>query len=52
METTNQPALTGPELWREQAKQLLSSADRTPEERREGLGLMNKACNAGDPEAM
>jgi len=52
METTNQPTLTGPELWREQAKQLLSSANRTSEERREGLGLMNKACNAGDPEAM
>lgn len=42
----------GPELWREQAKQILLSPGKTPEERKEGLRLMLRACDAGDPEAM
>lgn len=44
-------AMTNPEIWREQAKCLMFSERKTVEESHEGLQLMLRACDAGDPEA-
>lgn len=44
--------LTETELLREEAKQLLFAKDKTPEKKQEGLKMMFRACDAGDPEAM
>lgn len=51
-EQTGKPEMTETELLREEAKQLLSDGKKEPEEKREGLKLMIRACDAGDPEAM
>ena len=40
------------EMLREQAIQLIFSEGRTSREKREGLRLLFRACDAGDPEAM
>lgn len=45
-------AMTELEVQRERAKRLMFSPEKTAEETHEGLQLMLRACDAGDPEAM
>lgn len=44
--------MTELEVQRERAKRLMFSPEKTAEEAHEGLQLMLRACDAGDPEAM
>lgn len=45
------PEMTELELLRERAKQLMFSEGRTADEKHEGLQLLLRACDGGDPEA-
>ena len=51
IEQAETPEMTELELLRERAKQLMFSAESSPEEKHEGLQMLLRACDGGDPEA-